>query len=211
MQSLAQDFSACSLLRNVSWETFERLLAELPETRGVRLKYWRGDLEIVTPSDEHETQTEMLGRCAYVLIEALQLPVRSVGSTTFRRADLAAGVEPDTSYYIYNAPLVRRRPINLGVDPPPDLVIEIDVTSSSLDKLAIYAALGVPEVWLYRASRLQIHRLQQESYQLTARSGLFPFVTSADLQAVLGVAEEEVAIANFRTWVKRQLEGQQPT
>lgn len=94
MQSLAQDFSACSLLRNVSWETFERLLAELPETRGVRLKYWRGDLEIVTPSDEHETQTEMLGRCAYVLIEALQLPVRSVGSTTFRRADLAAGSSP---------------------------------------------------------------------------------------------------------------------
>src|SRR5919112_5545286 len=128
------------LLRNISWETYERLLDERGDSRVPRLAYDWGDLEIMSPSSEHESVAYFVA----VLAEEMRVNAYGVGSTTYRRGDIGRGFEPDASFYIRNEERIRGKPrIDLSVDPPPDLVIEVDITSPSLDKFPIYARLGV--------------------------------------------------------------------
>src|SRR5438132_7530835 len=136
------------VLTGADWRTYSRLLRVFAERPSVRLTYDRGDLEIMSPLPEHESDADMLGRFVVVLTEELGLPIKAGRSTTFRRRGLRRGLEPDNSYWIANEPRVRgKRRINLRIDPPPDLAIEVDVTSSSLNRMGIYAVLAVPEVW----------------------------------------------------------------
>ena len=136
------------LLRNVSWETYERLIAEREERPVPRFFYDRGVLEIVSPSIEHEGIGRLCALLVELLAEEMGLDVFDAGHTTFRREDLERCFEPDGSFYFsQNAGCVRgKHNIDLDVDPPPDLVVEVDVTSYSLDKLPIYARIGVREV-----------------------------------------------------------------
>ena len=135
------------LLRNVSWETYERLLAEREESRVPRFAYDRGMLEIMSPSTELEHPSHIIALLVEVFAEEMNVNVYGVGSTTFRREDLDRGFEPDACFYVQNEEHVRGKPrIGLNVDPPPDLVIEVDITSPPLNKLPIDAQIDVPEI-----------------------------------------------------------------
>ena len=175
------------LLRNVSWETYERLLEEREERRSPRFFYDRGVLEIVSPSARHDRISRIVAWLVEELAAEASLDVDNVGSATFRREDLARGFEPDECFYFGDAARWVRGKDDVdlqGGDPPPDLVFEVDLTSSSLSKFPIYAALGVPEVWRYEGQRMAVFALGSElpareagGYAEAAESGVFPSLT----------------------------------
>ncbi len=135
------------ILRNISWPTYQSLVQDFEAEPAMRLTYDRGTLEIRMPFDPDETDKKLLGRLIEAATEELGLEVRSLGSRTCHREDLAKGLEPDQCYYIQHEALVRGvEQIDLTQYPPPDLAVEIDIASSSLDRMAIYAALGVPKL-----------------------------------------------------------------
>ncbi len=146
------------LLQDVSWEQFEQILDELGEERSSRLAYYKGTLEIMVPLMEHENGKENIGDFVKAMLEAVEIEFVPLGSTTFKRQNMDSGVEPDECFYIQNETAMRgRRRIDLTVDPPPDLAIEIDITSSSEIKKRSYEALGVPELWIYDGCLLEIN------------------------------------------------------
>jgi Uma2 family endonuclease len=148
------------VLYGVSWRTYSRLLRAFADRPGVRLTYDRGTLELMTLSHEHENRGHLLGRLVVTLTEELKLPVKGGGSTTFRRRKRQRGLEPDECYWIATEALVRSKDrIDLRRDPPPDLALEIDITHSSLNRLAIYAALAIPEVWRLEGTSLACYLL----------------------------------------------------
>ena len=139
-----------TVLQNISWETFETLLAETGEHRGSRFAYDCGILEITSPLIEHESYKSIFGNLVVVLAEELGIEIKSAGSTTLKLKSANRGIEPDNCYYIQNELAFRgKQTLDLSTDLPPDLAIEIDITSSSINKLDIYSALGVPELWSY--------------------------------------------------------------
>ncbi len=162
------------ILPGVSWEEYERLSDENPPTRGRRLTFDRGVLQIMTLSAGHEYPSAIVSQLVEAIAELLDLEVCESGSTTFRREDLEKGFEADTSFYFRNVRGMQgREVIDLTVDPPPDLVVEIDITHGTLDKLPLFAAVGVAEVWRYDGSKeaLEFLRLDAGSYVSVARSG----------------------------------------
>lgn len=177
------------LLQNVSWETYERLIAEREERPVPRFFYYRGELEILSPSAEHES----IGRLTALLVGELtvewDIDMLNVGHTTFRREDLGRGFEPDCSFYFSgNAARARgQRDIDLNVDPPPDLVVEVDVTNPSLDKLPIYARLGVREVWRYAGGQPEILVLNEagEGYETVPKSSVLHHLKVEDLRRLI--------------------------
>ena len=197
------------LLDNVDWRTYTRFLYLFAERPGYRLTYDRGRLEIMSPLAEHEINTDFLGCLARALSDELGLPIKGGGSTTLRRRRRQRGLEPDRCYWIANEPAVRgKQTLDLRIDPPPDLAIEVDVTSSSLDRMAIYAALAVPEVWRVDNRTLTFHVLDtKQKYVAVSQSRAFPFVTAADLMAFVAMCanqDENSVLRQFRTWVKQQ-------
>ncbi|MBD1810424.1 Uma2 family endonuclease [Microcoleus vaginatus DQ-U2] len=197
------------LLKNISWKTYESLLNELAEQGGIRLTYDRGNLEIMTPSAPHEGSKKILGRFVESVTEELNVEIRSLGSLTCRREDLARGLEPDQCYYIQNENVVwDKEQIDLNQDPPPDLVVEIDVTSSSIDRLSLYASLGVPEVWRYDGNRLIIYQLESQEYTERDVSPTFPFLSQVEMLRFLELrrtTKENALIRLFREWVRSQI------
>lgn len=195
------------ILEGVDWQTYSRLLRTFAERPGIRLTYDRGTLEIMSPSHAHDIDSRFLGRLVVTLTEELGLPVKSGGSTTLRRRKKRRGLEPDECFWIKNEALVRSlRVLRLHKDPPPDLAIEVDVTSSSLDRMSIYAALAIPEVWRLDAEGLSFHHLQPDStYAKATHSQTFPFVTPADLT---GFANRRIqdgdnaVVQDFRRWIR---------
>jgi Uma2 family endonuclease len=172
------------LLRNVSWETYERLIAEREERPAPRFFYDRAVLEILSPSKKHEEISDILGSLVKELAVELGMDVLAAGSTTFRREDLSRGFEPDACFYFGDTAGSVRGMDDVDLDagdPPPDLVVEADLTSSSLDKLPIYAKLGVAEVWRYAGGRPQILGLHGDGYERLSRSHSLPPITSEDL------------------------------
>ena len=196
------------LLRNISWQTYQDLLKDLEEQPGIRLSYDRGLLDIMAPSPPHENYKKVLGRFVETLTEELNIEIKSLGSLTCKREDLARGLEPDQCYYIQNEAVVRTLDeIDFNQDPPPDLVIEIDISSSSINRLSLYAALGVLEVWRYDARAITIYRLEGESYQVCDRSPTFPQITPAEITRFLELRKtmgETSLIRSFRKWVRSQ-------
>jgi Uma2 family endonuclease len=198
------------LLRNVSWETYERLIEEI-DNPGTRMRYDEGLLEIMSPRERHERFNELLGRLLQVVTEELNMTCRSTGSTTWRRKKKKKGLEADNSYYLANAPKVRGKPeVDLTVDPPPDLAIEVENTSSAVDQLAIYAALSVPEVWRFDGEKLIIHALQAEGqYIEQSQSQFFSQLATDKMVEWIGKcdeADDETAwIKEFRRWVRENL------
>jgi Uma2 family endonuclease len=195
------------LLRNISWQSYQSLLKDFEQQPGVRLTYDRGLLEIMMPSDPHETYKKLLGRLIETFTEELHIEIRSLGSRTCDREDLTRGLEPDQCYYIQNEPLVRGlERIDLSQNPPPDLAIEVDITTSSIDQLAIYAALGVPEVWLYNGNTLTLYQLQDGSYRVCDRSLSLPLLLPSEAVRFLELSQtmgETSLIRQFRQWVRQ--------
>ncbi|MCE7873285.1 Uma2 family endonuclease [bacterium CPR1] len=170
-----------------SWETYERLLREGWEKSAPRLTFNRGELEIMSPSFEHETITGALSDIVQALARHRGLDLIRAGSTTYRRADLEKGFEPDASFYLSRARQVRGlTQIDLSQHPAPELVIEVDLSGSSMPKLAIFLALEVEEVWRWQKGRLEIHLRVGTDYSLGPESRLLPGVRAEDLTRLVG-------------------------
>ena len=143
------------------WESYIRLLRIFDERRHLRITYDRGALEIMTLSPEHECLKKLIARLIETLTEELSLPLAGYGSMTIKRRKKLRGLEPDECYWIQNEALVRNlTKYRLGIDPPPDLIVEVDISRSAVNRMAIYAALGVPEVWRFRKDHLEFHILR---------------------------------------------------
>ena len=163
------------VLYNIGWQQFENLLKDLGDKRAARIAYDRGTLEIMTPLPEHEHYKEVISDIVKDLADLLDLDYESLGSTTWKRESRLAGVEPDNCFYFQNEAAIRGKlEFDLNQDPPPDLVLEIDLTSKSLNRFPIYARLGVPEIWCYDSGELKIYQLQNEEYQEAQISLVFP-------------------------------------
>ena len=177
-QTSLPESGQCVILDRVSWETYERLLSENGDNSSTHFTYDQGLLEIMVLSAEHENYKDFISLLINVIAEEMGIDVASYGSTTFKRKDLARGFEPDACFYIQNEARMRgKKRIDLNVDPAPDLVIEIDITSPSLNKFPIFAALGVTEIWRYDGERVGIFLLQAGQYIEQAESVMLPQVT----------------------------------
>jgi len=196
------------LLHGIRWETYERMLEDKGERSVPRFFYDRGELELVSPSRKHENIGRIVTLLVGELAVELEMDVFDAGHTTFKREDLDRGFEPDGSFYFSeNARLVRDRDeVDLDVEPPPDLVVEVDITSLSLNKLPTYWALGVPEVWRHDGRRLTIlTRQPDERYAEAGGSGLLPGVTGEALTRLVadGLSMERPAWARrVRGWAR---------
>lgn len=196
------------LVEDVNWQQFESILAELGERRASRLSYSNGRLEIMVPLPEHEKAKEIIGDMVKILLEAGQIAFESLGSTTLKNERMSQAVEPDTCFYIQNqAAVIGKNRLDMSVDPPPDLAIEIDLTSRT--QLDNYQILGVPELWRYARRGLQINVLQAEQYIESDVSPTFPNIPIVQLvnqytQQSL-VAGRTRAIQAFKSWVGENL------
>jgi Uma2 family endonuclease len=156
-------------LQEVNWHEFEAILDELGDKRACRIAYSDGVLEIRMPLPKYEKAKVLIGDMVKILLEELDMGNECFGSSTFKRQDMAKGIEPDDCFYIEHATqMIGKDRIDLTVDPPPDLAIEVDVTSKT--GLDAYLALGVPELWRFEEGRLQISLLQDGQYQDTNSS-----------------------------------------
>ena len=196
------------LLKNVSWKQFQEILANLGDNRNSRSAYSQGMLEIMVPLPEHETDKVIIGDFVKAILEEIDIEFLSLGSTTFENEQMLAAVEPDDCFYIQNEAAVRgKKRLNLKVDPPPDLAIEIDITSKT--KLAIYQNLRVPELWRYNGQKLEINLLQSGKYVPSNQSLIFPDLPIAEV--IPEYLERSKAIGRnatmklFRAWLKIQL------
>lgn len=197
------------VLHNISWETFEALLKETGENRGSRFAYDCGTLEIMTPLLEHESPKIQLDRFILVLAEELSIEIKSAGSTTLKNQVANRGIEPDNCYYIQNESAIRGKlKLNLEIDPPPDLAIEIDITSSSVNKFGIYSSLGVPELWRYNGQELKFYHLESGEYIERETSFAFPLISvrnMSDFIQQIPTQGEVALLKSFRTWVKDKI------
>lgn len=168
------------LLHNISWSTYESLLRDQPDAASPRFTYDRGDLLIMVTSPEHEEINRTLNLLVELLAEEFEIESRAFGSTTYKRKDLKRGFEPDSCFYFKNEAQMRgKKRLNLLVDPPPDLVLEIDITSPSLKKLPLFAAFGIPEVWRFDGKEIEILILESGEYCGNQSSLALPKVTPA--------------------------------
>ena len=197
------------LLHGISWETYETLLREIGESH-LRLTYDDGDLEIMTISFGHEHAGSWIGRLIFFLAFELNMALCSGGSTTFKDEALEKGIEPDKCWWIQNERKMRaKRKFEINVDPPPDLSIEVEVTRSALDRMGIYAALRIPEVWRCDGKTLRVYHLAANGkYRERSTSRAFPFLPMAKLLEFLQQAEtvdETTLMRSFAKWVREEL------
>lgn len=195
------------VMHGVSWKTYESLMADLANSRATRISYDRGRLELVSPSNEHEWRRRLIGRMIDIWTFEKRIPIRGLGSTTWKREGRQRGVEADECYFVLNEPVVRGRSgLDLESDPPPDLAIEVEVSDSSLGKLEIYADLGVPEVWRFGEQTLRIHQLGSNRKYKLAKESLnlpgFPTQDLADWIARAQAIDETSWAASFQDWIR---------
>lgn len=196
------------LLEDVSWQQFENILADLGEHRSARVSYSHGYLEIMVPLPEHKKAKEIIGDTIKILLDRLNIDYDSLGSTTLKSERMTQGVEPDACFYIQNQALViGKNRLDMNVDPPPDLAVEIDLTSRT--PLDNYQLLGVPELWRYSDRGLQIEVLQDGRYVKFDSSPTFPALPIVDLinrcveqSQIVGSSQ---AIKAFKQWVQDNL------
>jgi len=197
------------VLYNISWQKFANLLLDLGESRTARVAYDNGVLEIMTPLPEHEYYKEIISDIIKDTAEVLELDYECYGSTTWKQELKKAGVEPDNCFYFQNEAMIRGKlQFDLNQDPPPDLAVEIDVTSKSLNRFPIYARLGVPEIWCYDSGEIKIYHLQGEEYSLKATSLVFPQLNIPEIPSLIEEYRSlgrRVFRAEVRAWIKRQI------
>ncbi|MEL7038973.1 MAG: Uma2 family endonuclease [Cyanobacteria bacterium J06592_8] len=178
------------VLYNISWQQFENLLLDLGDSRAARIAYDNGTLEIMTPLPEHEYYKEVIGSAIKDIAEELDINYESYGSTTWKREARLAGIEPDNCFYFQNEAKVRGKlQFDLTQDPPPDLALEIDLTSKSLNRFPIYARLGIPKIWCYDTGELTIYqlenKLENKKYQQVETSSIFPQLRVQELPVII--------------------------
>ena len=194
------------VIYGLSWQGYLQIFDALPANRGTRLLYDRGTLEITMPLEDHEFLGRLIERFIITLVELMGLRVKTMGSTTMNYPQHLKGAEPDNAYYIQHQPLVKGRNVDFAIDPPPDLVVEVDITHTDIDKPAFYASIGVPEFWRFDGETWRIYHLQGSDYTEVTVSPTFPTVPKKCLYRFLAEAKEdeiEAAIA-LRQWFQAQ-------
>ena len=190
-----------TVLENIRWETFVDL-AEQRRGSVPRMTFDNGVLELMSPLRQHENIGRLIGRLVETYTEVLGIEIQSVASTTFKRKDLQKAFEADESYYIQHAEEIRpKEEVDLELDPPPDLVIEVEITSSAIRKLKLFAAMGVPEVWRHDGERLQMYALQDDHYESIDCSKSLPGLTPTAINLILNKrfdCGETLLIREFR-------------
>jgi Uma2 family endonuclease len=196
------------LLKDIDWSTLEELLEELGETRAARISYSRGMLEVMVPLAQHEEGKEIIGDLVKIILEEMNIEFRALGSTTFKNEQMAQAIEADACFYIQHEAVVRgKKRIDLTVDPPPDLAIEIDISSRT--RFDNYEKLGVPELWRYDGEHLEINVLQNGRYVTSATSIHFPQFPL--VEAIPQYVKQSQSVGRnatmkaFRAWVRSQL------
>jgi len=196
------------LLRNVDWESFEQLLEELGDNRGTRLSFSDNTVEIMSPMAAHENDKRIIGRIVETILEEMGVEYASLGSTTFKNEQMTQAVEPDECFYIQNEEKTRgKAKIDLEKDPPPDLAIEIDLTSRT--HFNNYEKLGVPELWRFDGKSLNINMLKNNIYIESSQSRQFPNIPLKE--AIPRFIEESKThgrskmIKSFKLWLKDYL------
>jgi Uma2 family endonuclease len=192
-------------LPDISWEEFEQILVELGEKRVTRIAYCAGELEIRMPLPEHERIKVLISNLLVVLLEELDLPWESLGSSTFKNSKMKSGIEPDDCFYIKNCQaIIGKNRLDLAIDPPPDLAIEIDLTSAT--QLGAYEILSVPEIWRYRQGKLAIFVLVDGQYVESVTSSLFPKLPIVEGFTQILERSSEISTSEarkeFRQWVR---------
>ncbi|MCY7321577.1 MAG: Uma2 family endonuclease [Phormidesmis sp. CAN_BIN36] len=204
------------VLPGVSWQQFETLLDELGQNRTARLSYDRGKLEMMTPLEEHERCSRLIESLMLVVADEMDVQINAIGSVLLKSADLGCVAQPDSSYYLTEkVRLLNRAELDLNQTPPPDIVVEVAITKSSLNKFAIYAALGLPEVWQYWTTigdnvlkgNLLIYQLQNDQYVECLASPTFPFLPAKRVSEFLDQSDKiglAQALTVFRSWIQEQ-------
>lgn len=195
------------LLSDVKWQEFEAILEDLGDRRVSRVAYDNGILEIMTPLPEHESNKKLVSDLVKAILEELDIEFCSLGSTTFKNEAMNKGIEPDNCFYIQNEAVVRgKNGLDLTVDPPPDLALEIDITSRTHP--SIYEALGVPELWRFENGQLQINVLRECKYVQCESSPIFPkFPLIEVIPQYLNQCRtlgRNKTMKAFRVWVREQ-------
>ncbi len=197
------------ILDGISWETYERLVSDCQDSHAAHLSYDRGVLEIMVLSFRQETINRTLAHLVSLVAEELQIDTVHAGSTTFKRQDIARGFEPDSCSYIQHEGLVSgKTEIDLSRDPPPDLVIEIDISSSSLNKFPVYARMGVPEVWRCDGTRVFFFVLSSEQYESAQESRALPSLSSSVATEFLEASTKLKSTAwtrRVREWARQRV------
>jgi Uma2 family endonuclease len=196
------------LMNDVSWEMYEKLLDELGEQRGSRINYSQGILEIMVPLPEHEDDKVIITNLVEILLEELEIEFRNLGSTTFKSAAMSQGIEADSCFYIKNEAAIRgKKHIDLTVDPPPDLAIEIDINSRT--HFNNYEKLGVGELWRFNGTKLEINVLQSGQYRQVNESTYFPGLPLIDLIPQYlersKIEGRNKTMKAFRAWVRTKI------
>lgn len=200
MPAVITPVGQCVIVQGVSWATYMCLVADFVDSSGTRMAYDQGTLEFMAPSFNHEQVADLLADVVKAVAEVRELDLVPAGSTTFKREDVERGFEPDASFYIQHAAAVHgHTAIDLDVDPPPDVIIEIDLSHPSLDKFPIYGALGVPEVWRYAEQQVHIYRRSDDTYTEMTSSTILPGVTYAHLTEFVQMRLELSRL----TWIRR--------
>jgi Uma2 family endonuclease len=195
------------VLSGLSWDGYLQILNALPQSRGSKLTYDNGILEITVPLELHEFSGRLIEHFIWTLIELIGLKIKTMGSTTMNYPNLKKGAEPDNAYYIQNQPLVKGRNVDFSQDPPPDLVVEIDITHTDIAKNQFYASLGVPEFWRFNGKVWRIYQLQEQVYVEVEISPTFPQVPKERLYTFLEQAKEDEidAVRDLRSWWQSQI------
>lgn len=193
------------VIPDVEWDQYVAL-RDKPANRGLRMTYAEGVLEIMTLSSFHELITSLIDHFILEWRVARNIPVVPSGSMTLRKQMLTRGLESDQSYYIQHEPQVRGlEQIDLETAPPPDLAVEVEHTAAAVDKLSIYAALGVPEVWRWRTETLTVNRLVEGQYVERAESEALPGFPLDQLRQALQrrrTIDETTLVRDFRQWLQ---------
>lgn len=189
------------VIQDLQWDDYEAVLEDLQE-RHLRVSYDCGRLEVMSPLPEHEAYARFIDRMVYFYCDEFDIKLEAYGSSTWKRRSLGKGVEPDACYYVESAArVIGKRKFDLDIDPPPDIVVEIDITNSSLRKFPIYAALGVPEIWRYDGKVFHFHELVTGSFTDSAQSRFLPGLTGQimveTIKACVELGQTE-AIRTFR-------------
>ncbi len=195
------------VFRDLEWSAFKQIQRLLAERTRARFIYDDGVLEITMPLESHERFARLIERFVWILVGEMGLDIKTMGSTTLDREDLLKSAEPDNGYYIQSFDAVADHAVDLSVDPAPDLVVEVDITNTDINKNALYASLGVLEFWRFNGREWKILCLEKGEYIERDHSPTFPFVAKTDLYKFLEAAllREMSAEASLRKWVRQQI------
>ena len=193
-------------LEHVPWSEYAQLVDDLMGIRHIHISYDQGRMEIMPISAEHDGFARLFGYLVQILTEELGLEFASRGSMTMMSENREKGAEADDCFYIEDLQrILGKKRVNMDVDAPPDLAIEVDITSPTLSKLPIYAGLGIAELWRYHDNQIEFYQREGETYCLAHHSQIFPFLTTDVLVAAVQQGDAEginTMRRHFRQWVQ---------